>query len=72
MNQILGLTAAGGLGWFQGAYQIRKAVNSDEMKRAFANALDPTGEDEQRLLWQNRPGAAAPMSVRRFHGWSIY
>lgn len=51
VNQALGLTLGAGAEWFHSAYQIRKAVNTDEMKRAFQSALDPTGQEESRLLW---------------------
>lgn len=32
------------------AYQIRKAANSDEVRRAFADSLDPSGREQRRLL----------------------
>jgi hypothetical protein len=50
----LGLATAGGAGWLQGAYSIRKFVNSDEVRRTFANAMDPGGEEESRLLWHGK------------------
>jgi hypothetical protein len=50
----LGLAVAGGAGWLQGAYRIRKFVNSDEIRRTFANALDPGTQEESRLLWHGK------------------
>jgi hypothetical protein len=47
----MGLAVAGGAGWLQGAYAIRKFVNSDEIRRTFASALDPGSQEEARLLW---------------------
>lgn len=50
----LGLAVAGSAGWLQGAYHIRKFVNSNEIRRTFANALDPEGFEESRLLWHGK------------------
>lgn len=50
----LGLGLGAGSEWLHAGYQIRKAVNSEETRRAFANALDPGGEEEARLLWGAR------------------
>jgi hypothetical protein len=52
--QSFGLVAAGGAGWLQGAYAIRKAVNSDEIRRAFQGALDPEGFETARLQWKGK------------------
>jgi hypothetical protein len=52
--QAAGLGIAGGAGWLQGAYRIRKFVNSDEVRRAFAGALDPGTQEEDRLLWHGK------------------
>jgi hypothetical protein len=56
MGLGLGLGAAGG--WLHGAYQIRKFVNSDEIRRTFASALDPGGFEEDRLLWHGKKAKA--------------
>lgn len=50
----LGLGLGAGLGWLGGAYQIRKFVNSDEIRRTFAGALDPELVEESRLLWHGK------------------
>jgi len=50
----LGLGLAGGTGWLHGAYEIRKFVNSDQIRRTFANALDPGADEEARLLWHGK------------------
>lgn len=50
----LGLGLGGAGGWLHGAYQIRKFVNSDEIRRTFAGALDPGGVEESRLLWHGK------------------
>lgn len=47
----LGVGIGGGVDWFHSAYLMRKAVNSDEVRRAFAGALDPSGAEEGRLFW---------------------
>jgi hypothetical protein len=52
--QGLGLAVAGSAGWLQGAYRIRKFVNSDQIRRVFASALDPGSQEEGRLLWHGR------------------
>jgi hypothetical protein len=52
--QGFGLATAGAAGWLQGAYRIRKFVNSDEIRRLFANALDPEGAETARLQWHGK------------------
>lgn len=52
--QGLGLGLAAGTGWLHGAYAMRKFVNSDEIRRTFANALDPDANEEARLLWHGK------------------
>lgn len=52
---MAGGTVLGGMAeWLHGAYQIRKFVNSDEIRRTHANALDPGGQEEDRLLWHGK------------------
>lgn len=61
MWQALGV-AGGGVGeYLAGAYQIRKYVNSDGLKRTFANAYDPQGVETGRLLWKGQD--VAPLST---------
>jgi hypothetical protein len=50
----MGLGLAAGAEWLHGAYQIRKFVNSDSVRRVFSSALDPEGVEESRLLWHGR------------------
>lgn len=50
----LGVGLGGAVDWVNSAYRIRKFVNSDEMRRAFAGALDPEGVEESRLLWHGK------------------
>jgi hypothetical protein len=52
MGLGVGIGAAGG--WLHGAYQIRKFVNSDEIRRTFADALDPGSAETERLLWHGK------------------
>jgi hypothetical protein len=50
----LGVGVGGAVDWLHTAYSIRKSVNSDEMRRVFAGALDPGGAEESRLLWHGK------------------
>lgn len=50
----LGIALPAAVDWMATGYQIRKFVNSDEIKRAFVGALDPEGIEESRLLWHGR------------------
>lgn len=52
MGLGVGLGAAGQ--WYSTAYQARKFVNSDQVRRSFAAALDPEGVEESRLLWHGK------------------
>lgn len=70
----LGLAGGAGLEWVHGAYRLRRHVNSDEVRRAFAGALDPNGSEEARLLWKEirsnvSPDEAATMSYAG-GGWT--
>ena len=49
-----GLAIGGAAEWLSGAYQIRKFVNSDEVKRSFVGALDPGLQESERLLWHGK------------------
>lgn len=51
MWMAAGVVGGGAMDWLHGAYAIRKFVNSDEVKRAFAGALDPFEHEGDRLLW---------------------
>lgn len=53
--QALGLGLGAGGEWLHSGYEIRKFVNSDEIRRGFASALDPNGTEEARLLYNNKP-----------------
>jgi hypothetical protein len=55
----LGLGIGGAAEWLHSAYQIRKFVNSDEIRRTFAGALDPQGDEASRLLWAADKGVKA-------------
>lgn len=50
----LGVGLGGAFERFSSAYQLRKYVNSDEIRRTFANALDPSGEEADRLIWHGK------------------
>lgn len=50
----LGVGIGGAFDWVHSAYRIRRFVNSDEVRRSFAGALDPRGIEESRLLWHGR------------------
>lgn len=46
----LGLATGGAAEWLHGAYQIRKFANSDEIRRTFAGALDPSSVENARIF----------------------
>lgn len=72
MWQAMGIAGGAASGWYQGAYQIRKFVNDDTVKRAFATAYDPQGIEESRLLWANNPTKATEMGpYAGFRGGAI-
>jgi len=48
----LGLGVGGAFEKIATGYSIRKYVNSDEIRRTFADALDPDKTEEARLLWR--------------------
>jgi hypothetical protein len=50
----LGVGIGGAVDWLHTAYSIRKAVNSDEIRRTFAGALDPNEVEESRLIWHGK------------------
>lgn len=50
----LGLGLGGGIGALGASYSIRKAANSDMVRRAFAGALDPEMAEGSRLTWGQR------------------
>lgn len=50
----LGLGIGSAFEWVHTGYKMRKAVNSDEIRRAYANALDPDMSEEARLRWRDR------------------
>lgn len=50
----LGVGLGGAAEWAHGVYNMRKYVNSDEVRRAFAGALDPENIEEGRLLWHGK------------------
>lgn len=52
------------------AYRIRKNANTDLMRRAFANALDPQQLEEGRVLWHNKP-LVDPENAQSFMGGVI-
>lgn len=49
----LGLGIGGAFEKVATGYAIRKYVNSDEIRRTFANALDPDKTEAARLLWRD-------------------
>lgn len=44
-------------------YSMRKFVNSDEVRRTFAGALDPAGDEEARLLWHRMNPSAERLAT---------
>lgn len=50
----LGVAGGGAFDWMHTAYQIRRYVNGDEVRRAFAGALDPHGVEAGQLHWMDR------------------
>jgi len=56
MWMALGVAGAGVFEKVAAGYQIRKYVNSDEVRRTFADALDPDGYEHARLLWKDNAG----------------
>ncbi len=55
----LGVGIGGSAEWLHSTYRMRKFVNEDLTRRAFAGALDPTGAEEGRLLWKGRGDSKA-------------
>lgn len=72
-HNIAWMAAGAGIGgaaeWIHGAYQMRKFVNSDEIRRTFANALDPEEFESGRLLWHGK--GVKPDEEVSFLGGSI-
>lgn len=69
MWQALGVATGGALDYYHAAYGIRKFVNSDSYRRAFAGALDPLGHEEDRLFW-NKTGVKPMEEHESFLGGS--
>lgn len=61
----LGLGIGAGFEKVATGYAIRKYVNSDEIRRTFASALDPDKTEEARLLWKkNAPTFLSPEAMK--------
>ena len=64
----LGIGIGGGLDWLNGAYRMRKFVNSESVRRAHAAALDPEGLEGARLKFAGKDVKAADIHTTYLGG----